>query len=181
MILRTSDGGRHWRYTREAKGGYITQLSFAGAEHGIALGRNNTTFLVTRTGGRTWSLTRLPATVRPTTVLMEDASQGLIIAIANPEPQCFSTSDGGATWQLKSAIPNGARDYVELARSGSQLCAVGALGDVATSTDNGATWSNEGLVMGPTMSGVQFVGADGLMISGSLGVMTRDLAVAPLP
>jgi photosystem II stability/assembly factor-like uncharacterized protein len=58
---------------------------------------------------------------------------------------------------------------------------VGALGDVATSTDNGATWSNEGLVMGPTMSGVQFVGADGLMISGSLGVMTRDLAVAPLP
>jgi photosystem II stability/assembly factor-like uncharacterized protein len=181
VILRTTDGGRHWHYTREAKGGYITQLSFAGAEHGIALGRNNTTFLVTHTGGRTWSLTRLPATVRPTTVLMEDASQGLIVAVANPEPQCFSTSDGGATWQQKSAIPNGARDYIELARSGSQLCAVSVLGDVATSSDDGATWSNEGLVMGPTMSSVQFAGADELMISGSFGVMTRDLATAPLP
>jgi photosystem II stability/assembly factor-like uncharacterized protein len=192
VILHTSDGGRHWHYTREAKGGYITQLSFAGAENGIALGRvaplgsYNTTFLVTHTGGRTWSLERLPATQlpwasRPATVLMENPSQGLIIAFGNPAPQCFSTSDGGATWQLKSVAPEGAGGYVEVARSGSQLCAVSAYGGVATSSDDGATWSNEGIVMGPTMRSVQFVGADELMISGDLGVMTRDLTTAPLP
>ena len=117
--------------------------------------RDNGGFLVTHTGGRTWSLTRLHRgqAVRPTTVLMQDASQGLVIG-RKARAAVFLDERRGATWQLKSAIPNGARDYVELARSGSQLCAVSALGDVATSTDNGATWSNEGLVMGPTMSGV---------------------------
>ena len=184
VILRTTDGGRRWISTREKKGGSITQLSFADADHGIALGNNNATFLVTHTGGRTWSLQRLPSTDRPTTMLMQDAAHGLIVAAGNPEPQCFSTSDGGATWQLKASIPNGVfgiGPYISLARSGAQLCTVSANGAVATSTDGGATWSNEGVVMGVSMRSVQFAGDNELLISGSLGVMVRDLTAAPLP
>jgi photosystem II stability/assembly factor-like uncharacterized protein len=186
VILRTTDGGRHWIYTREKKGGSINQLSFADADHGVAGGNGNNAFLVTRTGGRTWSLKGLPPSYRPTTFLMEDAAHGLIISVGagNPQPQCFSTSDGGATWQLKASIPSGAFGggfYLSLAGFTAQLCAVSSYGVVATSSDGGATWVNEGVVMGPSMRSVQFVNGDQLMISGSLGVMTRDLVAAPLP
>lgn len=184
VILRTTDGGRRWIYSREKKGGSIRQLSFADADHGIAGGNGNNAFLVTHTGGRTWSLKGLPPSDRPTAILMENASHGLIISAGNPQPQCFSTIDGGATWQLKANIPNGAFNagpYLSLARSGAQLCTVSSYGVVATSTDDGATWQSESVVMGASMRSVQFVGGDGLLISGSLGVMTRNLTAAPLP
>ena len=69
---------------------------------------------------------------------------------------------------------------MSVAGAGAALCAVGAFGDVATSSDGGATWSNEGVVMG-AMSSVEFVGTDELLISGPAGVMARDLTTAPLP
>jgi photosystem II stability/assembly factor-like uncharacterized protein len=185
VILRTNDGGRHWHYTRESKGGLITRLSFADGAHGLALGSHSGGFLVTATGGRTWSFhrfTTLGKSFEATTLLMADATHGLVIGL--PGPQCYTTSDGGLTWQPGSVIPGGeilaGREYVSVAGSASELCAVGAFGDVATSSDGGDTWSNEGVVMG-TMSSVAFVGADGLVISGPAGVMTRDLTTAPLP
>jgi photosystem II stability/assembly factor-like uncharacterized protein len=185
VVLRTTDGGRHWHYTREAKAGLVTQLSFADAAHGLALGRHSGGFLVTATGGRTWSFhrfTTLGTSFAATTLLMADATHGLVIG--QPGPQCYVTSDGGATWQPGAVIPGGVplagRDYVSVAGAGANLCAVGAFGDVATSSDGGATWSNEGVVMG-ALSNVGFVGADELVISGPAGVMARDLATAPLP
>ncbi len=185
VVLRTSDGGRHWHSTREAKAGLVTQLSFADAAHGLALGRNSGGFLVTATGGRTWSFHRfstLGRQVGVTTLLLRDASHGLLIA--QPGPQCFTTSDGGLTWQPGSVIPGGdllaGHQYVAVAGSGADLCAVGRFGDVATSSDGGVTWSNEGVIMGD-MSSVAFAGPDDLVASGAAGVMTRDLTAAPLP
>ena len=185
VILRTIDGGRHWHVTREPKGGLITRLSFADAVHGLALGTRSGGFLVTATGGRTWSFhrfTTLGKSFVATTVLMQDAAHGLVIG--QPGPQCYTTSDAGLTWQPGSVIPGGevvaGRDYVRVAQSGTALCAVSRWGDVATSSDGGTTWSNEGVVMG-AMNSVAFVGADELLISGSPGVMTRDLTTAPLP
>jgi photosystem II stability/assembly factor-like uncharacterized protein len=180
VILRTSDGGRRWAHMHTTAVGWRPQLSFADASHGIAIGSSRT-FLVTRNGGRTWSAKQLPSPYYPTAVLTEDSSHALIIA----RNQCFASSDGGATWQQGAEIPPGnnlaGRDCVSIARSGSLLCAVGRWGDVATSSDGGASWSNEGVVMGQPMSSVQFVGANELIIGGALGAMTRDLTAAPLP
>ena len=108
VVLRTIDGGRHWHYTREAKAGLITQLSFADAAHGLALGRRSSGFLVTGTGGRTWSFHRFSALgkeVVATTLLMRDATHGLLIA--QPGPRCYVTSDG-AHLAAGRVIPGGA-------------------------------------------------------------------------
>lgn len=181
VILYTRDGGRHWHVTREAKGGNIQQLSFADPMHGMALGVRSGGFLVTQTGGRTWRFEPDSALAAragwPATLLMEDASHALVVSVFHN--QCFASSDGGTTWQPAGAIPGGS-SYGGIAHSGTRLCAVGFYG-VATSSEGGATWSHEGTVMGHSLSSVQFVGPNELMISGSLGVMTRDLTTAPLP
>lgn len=180
VILRTSDGGRHWAHMHTTAIGWRPQLSFADASHGIAIGLSRT-FLITGNGGRTWSAKQLPSPYYPTAVLTEDSSHALIIA----RNQCFASSDGGATWQQGAEIPPGdnlaGSDYVSIARSGSLLCAVDYWGDIATSSDSGASWANEGVVMGQPMTSAQFVGVSELMIGGALGAMTRDLTAAPLP
>jgi len=180
VLLRTTDGGRHWACAREARLGWLPRVTFGDAKHGIAISSSRT-FLVTGDGGSTWTAERLPAPYAPTAALMVDSSHALIIA----RDRCFSSSDGGASWRLGAAIPasgvQAGGDYVSIARSGPLLGAVDRWGDVAISSDEGATWTNEGQPMGGAMTSVQFVGGDVLMIAGSLGVMTRDLTAAPLP
>jgi len=184
VLIRTVDGGRHW--TLKHLG--LTQLTFADSSHGIALGASGAIW-VTATGGRTWSRESLPSSGSPTAAIMRDSLHALIIAIVKSGVQCFTSSDGGRTWEPGADVPfsgsptepYGGRRYVAVARSGSELCAVSAYGGVATTTDDGATWVNEGVVMGPMMTSVQFVGSDGLMIGGDQGVMTRDLKSTPLP
>ncbi len=188
MLLRTVDGGRHWAHRREAIGALstIAHLDFADARHGIAL--TNTVsgvILVTSDGGRTWAKTRLPISKDlPRAVTVEDASHALIIAHAFRgcyPAASFTSNDGGQTWQPGADLPI-SDSNVSIARSGSLLCAVCAVGPgVATSRDDGATWSYDGAPTGGGLTSVQFVGSDTLMIGGSLGIMTRNLTTAPLP
>ena len=184
-LLRTVDGGRHWAHKRSASGADISQLDFADARHGIALAGSG--ILSTRDGGRTWTTTRLPDSQdEPTAMTMQDASHALIVAYdrvgIDPQP-CFTTTDGGKTWQRGGSIAN--RDvYRGIAQSGSQLCAVGEFGNVVTSRDGGTTWTYDGAPFGilvGVLTSAQFVGADTLVIGGDLGILTRDLTTAPLP
>ena len=180
-LLRTTDGGRRWVHVGVAFKGAISQVVFGDAEHGIALGTFSRAFLVTADGGRTWSRERLPAGRWPTVAYLQDASHGLIISLHEPRSYSFTSSDGGKTWQQAGDLPDGV-EYSRIARSGSLLCTVDAGGGVASSRDDGATWTDDAVPMGEgSLNGVQFVGADGLVIGGDLGVMTRDLTTAPLP
>ncbi len=178
-LLRTVDGGRNWSVKTFGSGVRIGHIVFADAQHGIALLGAVTThpaLLCTSNGGRTWSWIHLQ--YWPGGVIMEDATHALLVAGSTS----WASSDGGKTWQRGTDLPLGGA-IVSLARSGSQLCAVGAEGAVVTSTDGGLTWSNDGLPAGSRamLTSVQFVGSDTLMIGGVLGVLTRDLTTAPLP
>ncbi len=182
-VLRTVDGGRHWSHTHPtATRTGISQLEFADTRHGIALTNTGSgVILVTGDGGRSWTTAQLPvAKDRPMVVTMEDASHALIVAHAlggGDAAPSFTSSDGGQTWQPGADLPNG--QYGSITRSGSLLCAVGH--GVATSRDDGATWSYDGAPTGGGLTSVQFVGSDTLMIGGFYGVLTRDLTTAPLP
>jgi photosystem II stability/assembly factor-like uncharacterized protein len=184
-LLRTTDGGRQWTHTRPTEQAAITQVDFADARHGIALldARNRGNFLVTSDGGRTWS-TKHVALSRdvPSGVIMRDASHALIIALNqfSRVVHSWTSSDGGKTWQRGADLPQPG-SYVSIARSGSLLCAVSLSGGVATSRDDGATWSDDGTPGGWGMWSVQFVGANTLMIGGEFGLLTRNLTTAPLP
>jgi photosystem II stability/assembly factor-like uncharacterized protein len=165
------------------KAGDVSQLVFADARHGIALTNTGSgVILVTSNAGRSWSTTRLSiSTDRPQTVTMEDASHALIIAYNQIGiAHSWTSSDGGKTWLRGADLPN-REFYDSIARSGSLLCAVGLFGSVATSRDDGAIWSYDGMPAGYGLSSVQFVGSDTLMIGGSLGILTRNLTTAPLP
>jgi photosystem II stability/assembly factor-like uncharacterized protein len=188
-FLRTTDGGRHWTAKHFGHGGRIGTLSFADARHGIALvgapgGAPGTGIISTTNGGATWSWTHLSRTKdRPTTVSMEDSTHALIIAHALDAhfSHSWTTGDGGKTWQQGTNLPN-AESYAALARAAAELCAVGQGGSVVTSTNDGLTWSYDGAPSSArTLTGVQFVGSDTLMIGGWAGVLTRDLIMAPLP
>ncbi len=190
-LLRTVDGGRHWTHRRTAIAGSVSHLDFADAGHGIALlsaASRPFGFLVTSNGGRTWAMKHLPvSTDLPTAAIMLDSSHALITAWPGTAdvPHSWTSADSGKTWQRGADLPGADLPnldrYVSIARSGSLLCAVSSFGGVATSLNDGATWSYDDTPAGYGMSSVQFVGGDTLMIAGGLGVLTRNLTTAPLP
>ena len=188
-LLRTVDGGRHWTHSRTAITGVVSQLDFADAGHGIALlsaANRRFGFLVTSSGGRTWTMKHLPiSTDLPSAVIMLDSSHALITAWpgGGDVSHSWMSADSGKTWQRGADVPGAALidRYVSIARSGSLLCAVSSFGSVATSSNDGATWSYDDTPAGYGMNSVQFVGSDTVMIAGGLGVLTRNLTTAPLP
>jgi photosystem II stability/assembly factor-like uncharacterized protein len=183
-LLRTLDGGRHWRKSARPVSIEIRTLAFADAMHGMALthGSRSAPILATSDGGRTWRRLHLPlASDLPTALSMQDASHALIIAadLTGHLAHSWVSADGGVTWQREADLPS-TDDYVALARSGSLLCAVGNLGSVVTSKDDGVTWTDDGTPSGRSLASVQFVGLGALVIGGESAILTRDLSTAPL-
>jgi photosystem II stability/assembly factor-like uncharacterized protein len=174
VILRTTDGGRHWsrQYTTV---GHTISLSFADAQHGIALPLNRSVIFITSDGGRTWSTSRFsPLDYYATAVVMKDATHALLLSSLQ---HSWITSDGGRSWQQGADLP-GTPLYTNLTRSGPLLCAVGWSG-VATSADDGATWTFDDNLQS-LVDCSAFVGDHTLLVAGGAGVLTRDLVMAPL-
>jgi photosystem II stability/assembly factor-like uncharacterized protein len=175
VILRTVDGGRHWsrHYTTV---GYTISLSFADTQHGIALPLNRPVIFITSDGGRTWSTSRFsPLNYYATAGVMKDATHVLLLSSLQ---HSWTTSDGGKSWQQGADLP-ATPLYTSLTRSGSLLCAVGWNGAVATSADDGTTWTFDDNLQG-LVSCSAFVGDHTLLVGGAAGVLTRDLVTAPL-
>jgi photosystem II stability/assembly factor-like uncharacterized protein len=175
VILRTLDGGRHWiRHFTTV--GFTIGLSFADAQHGIAVPLNRSVIFITSDGGRTWSTSRFsPLGYYATAVVMKDATHALLLSNLQ---HSWITSDGGRSWQQSADLPP-TLIYSSLTRSGPLLCAVGWNGAVATSADDGASWTFDDNLQG-LVSCSAFVGDHTLLVAGGPGVLMRDLSRAPL-
>lgn len=173
-ILRTADGGRHWVRNHTPFGGLIHKVLFADARHGAALILPDKPYLlITDNGGRSWTKKVFSTTnFRAEAISMEDATHWLLLSSGSPS---WTTSDAGQSWQQGATLPFAC---TSVTRSGSLLCAVGG-GDVATSTDDGATWFADDQLAG-LVSCAAFVGDHTLLVGGSAGILTRDLSMAPL-
>jgi photosystem II stability/assembly factor-like uncharacterized protein len=177
-VLRTSDGGRHWarNHTTVGRSGVVT---FADVSHGVVVPRFRPFILTTANGGRSWSKTRFSApNFQATAVTMKDASHWLLLSSGG---HSWITDDAGSTWRQGADLPQSFETSmpVDMARSGSRLCAVDWNGNVATSANDGATWSLDADLRG-LVSCTAFVGDHTLLLGGGAGILTRDLRTAPL-
>lgn len=167
VVLRTSDGGRHWRREEgaglEADGG--GEGAFAASNSALALGRDGKTIYF-GTGGAAgarifrfepgvgggpghWTAARLPFShagdaAGVFSLAFRDARHGVAVGGDYKQPErredtAAWTGDGGITWHRANAAPAGYRSAVGWEAGLQAWIAVGPSGS-DISFDDGRTW-----------------------------------------
>jgi photosystem II stability/assembly factor-like uncharacterized protein len=100
VLVKTTDGGRHWKKQFKGIATRLYGLDFINAKTGWLVGAAGVAFR-TRNGGRTWTAHQLPTTGNLVSVDFIDKSHGWVVGAADygEDSPLFRTSDGGETWQ----------------------------------------------------------------------------------
>lgn len=183
-ILRTSDGGRTWSSSRLSPSSeQPLAAAFKDAATGVLISIDMSDLMSAQQKV-------LRRALDPTALL--DATGPLVdrerlfgrSSRSLPGGQTIAahswrTADGGLTWQRGADLPSW-EIYMDAAYSGSELRAVGALGGVATSSDDGAVWSFAGYPagLGVALASVQFLGAGTVMVGGQNGAVLTAATTA---
>ena len=149
-VLASSDGGATWRRQRVPPLASLTDVVFADARHGWALGGEGPDYesvvLVTDDGGAHWRRRRTPPGRRLSAIACVDRRHLWISAgQSNADPQkahassILATADGGGTWKEQYAAPSGSLTDVCFV-DGDHGWVVGIHGTILHTTDGGATW-----------------------------------------
>lgn len=162
LLLRTDDGGAHWRPVPDAAVPAAMEGEAAFAASGTALvtcGPRDAWFATggaaiarvfrTRDGGRTWRVSATPVHAGSNaagifSIACRDARRGVVVGgnYAAPDTSVVvaaTTGDGGASWTASPAS-RAAGYFSGVARVGDALIAVGTAG-TALSRDGGAHWT----------------------------------------
>lgn len=157
VVLRTSDGGRHWKYQvdRTTKPG-LAAVDFTDVKHGVAVG---TSGVVVRTsdGGRTWWFRTIgSATLRD--VRFTDASNGVAVGgdtgSISGNGSIWKTSNGGVTWAeaTSDTAPSAPLRAIQVRRAASDvvsgLTIVGDRGQIYNSSGDVGAWTFENMTPG---------------------------------
>ncbi|MEO8083007.1 MAG: YCF48-related protein [Ardenticatenales bacterium] len=135
-ILKTTDGGDHWRQVEVNFKDGITDLQFIDANVGYGTGTDGV-LLTTTDGGETWSNIGFGNPAKMVSVWFADRQHGWVAA-----SEIRATSDGGAAWRSQGKPPKSINDLVFLdAREG---WAAGDEGVLMHTTDGGDTWQRVG-------------------------------------
>ncbi|WP_379127061.1 WD40/YVTN/BNR-like repeat-containing protein [Paenibacillus sp. sgz500958] len=125
VVLRTEDGGQHWKISSLADGNRISSIFFISPERGwLMTSWNSTTFKESKAlystinGGATWEVVMqneqyTPITPNPsipipgvtTGMLYRDSNHGFASLQTGALPKIYTTSDGGVTWRQGQAFP----------------------------------------------------------------------------
>ncbi len=192
-VLESQDGGATWAVIAATS---VGSLSFVDAEHGFGVDASapgSSDLLATSDGGRTWS--RVTATAPcesrffPLAVSFTDASHGWVAcgsgesAVGNSSKEVVATSDGGASWTVRSRIlmagdsPVGSLPLsgmfrsLDMLGSGTGVASTWNEGLIRT-TDGGATWTR--LPLGDVAGSIQWPGA-AITGDGGLFALTMDV------
>ena len=103
-LLTTTDGGQTW-LTSSLSDGTYTGLCFSDADHGFAVGYNDSSFILkTDDGGATWELVDHPKALRLNDVYFNDVDVGWAVGIYDNKNYQLHTVDGGQNWEPQSSI-----------------------------------------------------------------------------
>jgi photosystem II stability/assembly factor-like uncharacterized protein len=141
-VLTTTDGGQSWETTSLVEGTY-TCMYFADADHGCALGYNDSSFImVTEDGGESWQLPNHPKALRLNSTYFHDADIGWAAGITNGNNYQLGTDDGGQTWLPQSTIyVQGAELFSVHFRDAQSGNACGAQGAFFITNSGGNNWA----------------------------------------
>lgn len=135
-ILKTTDGGDHWRQVAVDFKDGISDLQFLDAADGFGTGTDGV-LLKTTDGGETWSNIGFGNQAKMLAVWFAGPRHGWVAA-----SEIRATSDGGAGWRSQGKPPKSINDLVFLdEREG---WAAGDEGVLMHTTDGGDTWRRVG-------------------------------------
>jgi len=108
VVLRTKDGGRHWKYQvdRTTKPG-LAAVDFTDTRHGVAVGTSGVTARTTNGGKKWWFKTIGSATLRD--VRFTSAGSGVAVGgdtgTRSSNGSIWKTDNGGVTWAQATTDP----------------------------------------------------------------------------
>ena len=149
-VIASSDGGATWRRQPIPACASLSDVVFADARHGWALGGEGPDYesvvLVTDDGGAHWRRQSTPPGRRLSGIACVDRRHLWISAgRSNADPQratassVLATTDGGDTWKQQYAAPSGSlTDVCFVDRDHGW--AVGIHGAILSTIDGGANW-----------------------------------------
>jgi photosystem II stability/assembly factor-like uncharacterized protein len=100
-LVRTRDGGRHWRRQMRGLQQRLTDMDFISARTGWIVGAAGAVYR-TRDGGASWTCHKVPTDDKLISVDFCDARHGWVSTDAGWEESnwVYRTTDGGDTWEL---------------------------------------------------------------------------------
>src|SRR4051794_32455046 len=175
VILTTDDGGQTWTQ-RSAAGvtGMLNGVRFADASTAIAVGDGNIVVVGSGTGTPTWAVaSTVPAGPDPGLQAVERVGGG-VWALVGLKATIMTSSDGGATWTVRTPPSEVTADLLAVAfASPSDGWAVGSGGTILRSQDGGQTWAKQSSGVTVTLRGVSFADADRGWAVGDAGTVLR--------
>jgi photosystem II stability/assembly factor-like uncharacterized protein len=136
LMLRTADAGKTWSKIDPNTNANLYSIHFAGNDTGYAVGWNNT-IIKTTNGGLNWQVLNhnIASWVRFTDVHFITADTGFVVGTG-----IYKTTDGGLSWN--SVGPRFFRQLNDIEFvDNSHGYAVGGIGGILETHDQGATWS----------------------------------------
>jgi photosystem II stability/assembly factor-like uncharacterized protein len=165
-IYQTTDGGAHWSllFTNPDPEGFLDAMAFRDASHGIVLGDpvgGQFAVMTTADGGRTWQRQKTPQALKgegafaaSNSCLATHGSDDVWFGSGGPSgARVFHSRDGGVTWVVTSTPlrHDGAGSGIFSVTFATALTGVAVGGDyskseetagnIAITTDGGATWT----------------------------------------
>lgn len=172
----TTDGGDSWtELTLSTSGKVFRDIEFWDADNGVALCRTPQTWdafvYVTDDGGDTWT----EATGEShgfASLTYSDANT--LFAVGAPDQKISKSTDGGLTWSLNHS-GNPTFFLLGVDFSGDYGVAVGQMGDIYYTTNQGSSWSYTSISTGDNYEGIYVFNADSTIFGGMNEKMYKTL------
>jgi photosystem II stability/assembly factor-like uncharacterized protein len=137
-ILKTTDGGTHWKVTYLQNHALLLSIHFYSNEVGIVVG-NDGTILRTINEGETWEDRSIDPDLLLSSVYLVDSNTGYITAQREfpSDGMLYKTTDGGETWALTKSTNSSLSAVFSI---GQDTVFVGGFYGIFRSVDGGLNW-----------------------------------------
>jgi photosystem II stability/assembly factor-like uncharacterized protein len=174
-ILRTDDGGDHWRLQKSGTNEHLQDIDAWDANHALVVG-NNGILLQTKDGGNSWSKINVPRSDIANKIIRVHTLPGGEAWAVGEVGKILHSSDYGQTWtRMRPEEDVIVNDIAVVAPD--NIWAVGEYGRMFHSRDQGKTWQDVKTLSQGSITAVAFrdaqngvaVGVDGAILWTSNG------------